>query len=146
MTKNIYAYLNTDYWMRLTEISPTTGFSSSLPGKTQQHPMDPYLLGMPLWPANHQTITTTHYKHHRQTSRSEITTGCHLHWQATLTWNCQQLKHQANPDRYELWPLYRSICISQYPIKVGRILLVQSFTAHMPLLMATTTFGLKIEC
>ena len=37
-----------------------------------------------------------------------------------------------------LWPLYRSTCI--------RILSVQSFTAHMPLLTTTSAFGLGRRC
>ena len=41
-------------------------------------------------------------------------------------------------------PLYRSTCVSRHapPVKNWRILLVQSFTAHMPLLTATSAFGL----
>jgi len=75
--KNIYTqYLNTQERWKLTETSPITDFSSSLPGKTQQHPTDPYLLGTLLWPADHQMITTNALeRHYRQTSISQITQG-----------------------------------------------------------------------
>jgi len=64
VSNNIYAYLNTEEWLKLTETSPITGFSSSLPGKTQPHPMDLYLLGMLLWPASNETITTNALQRH----------------------------------------------------------------------------------
>jgi len=44
-----------------------------------------------------------------------------------------------------LQPLYRTTCISQHPqprTRAWRILLEQSFTACMPLLMTASTFGL----
>ena len=48
-----------------------------------------------------------------------------------------------------LWSLCRSACVSQQrQLRTGRILLVQSFTAHMPLLTATSAFALGwfFEC
>ena len=42
-----------------------------------------------------------------------------------------------------LWPLYRSTCVSRHlQLRTGGYLLVQSFTVCMPLLIATSTFGL----
>ena len=46
-----------------------------------------------------------------------------------------------------LWPLYRTTCVSlQLQLKNWRILFQQSFTAHMPLQKATSTFGLRRRC
>ena len=42
-----------------------------------------------------------------------------------------------------LWTLYRSTCITcHFQLRTGGILLVQSFTAHIPLLMATSGLGM----
>jgi len=47
---------------------------------------------------------------------------------------------------HQFKPLYRSTCIMAPPVKNWRILLVQSFTACMPLLTATSAFVLGRRC
>jgi len=57
------------------------------------------------------------------------------------------LVYKQTNKRPVLWPFYRSTCVTRAPpVKNWRILLVQSFTAHMPLLMATSTFVLGRRC
>jgi len=46
-----------------------------------------------------------------------------------------------------LWPLHRSTYVSWLPqLRKWKILLEQSFTDHMLLLKATSTFGLERRC
>jgi len=46
-----------------------------------------------------------------------------------------------------LQTLYRTTCINRHPtVKNWKILLEQSFTAHMPLMTATSTFVLRRRC
>jgi len=56
---------------------------------------------------------------------------------------CQFMSYVSEGPTTILWPLYyRSTCVSWH----WRILLVQSFTARMPLLTTTSAFGLGRRC
>ena len=66
---------------------------------------------------------------------------------------CMQFVQCQNPYLWNtattaivLWPLYRTTCISRHRIKKWKIMLEQSFTVHMPLLMSTCAFGLVRRC
>jgi len=70
--------------------------------------------------------------------REKLRCICH-HENETAT--LQHPRQQSFYNHYTDQPLLVSI-----PVKNCKILLEQSFTAHMPLLMATSTFGLGTRC